>query len=448
MRVGRVLAIVLAWCAPAAMAHAQAQLSETLANASSLLQDAVQEKGVQGRSLELADTERIALEENPELHTAARRVALAESHVSGAGALEDPQVMVREWGLPLTEPWNLNQAQNMVMVGQALPGRGKRGLRTAIAASDVAAAKDDLAMARLRVRVEVRKAFYDLLRAQDELRIHDEHVGIARQAVEAARIKYTVGKIPQVEVLKAQVALTRLAEHMIRFERDAQVARVRMNALLGRDPDAALRVEGTYGVEGDLPGIETLLTSALAKRPDLAGADAEVEKSRREQKLSGRTYGPDFAVSAGYMVMPPGSYARNNLMVEGSMTLPWLNRRKHEAELNEASAGLREKEAELEAARNTARGQVGEALAEARAAQKLAKVYQNSLRPQAEATLHAAVVAYENDQTSFLDLLDSQMTVIDADLAWVDALGEFTNRMADLEMTIGGEVDSAKEVKP
>ena len=45
---------------------------------------------------------------------------------------------------------------------------------------------------------------------------------IAHQAIEAARIKYAVGKVPQQDILKAQVALTRLAEHMIRFDRDAE----------------------------------------------------------------------------------------------------------------------------------------------------------------------------------------------------------------------------------
>ena len=64
------------------------------------------------------------------------------------------------------------------------------------------------------------------------MRIHDQHVDIARQAIEAARIKYTVGKVPQQDVLKAQLAMTRLEEHMIRFDRDAEVARVRMNTRL------------------------------------------------------------------------------------------------------------------------------------------------------------------------------------------------------------------------
>ena len=55
------------------------------------------------------------------------------------------------------------------------------------------------------------------------------------QGVEAAKIKYAVGKVPQQDILKAEVSLTRLAEHLIHFEQDADLARARLNTLLGRD---------------------------------------------------------------------------------------------------------------------------------------------------------------------------------------------------------------------
>ena len=63
--------------------------------------------------------------------------------------------------------------------------------------------------------------------------IHDQHVDIAHQGVEAAKIKYAVGKVPQQDILKAEVSLTRLAEHLIHFEQDADLARARLNTLLG-----------------------------------------------------------------------------------------------------------------------------------------------------------------------------------------------------------------------
>ncbi len=402
-----------------------------------------------GPAMTLDEIERVALINNPEIRVVARQLAVLEAHVLAAGALDDPFFMYRGWGVPLSQPWNYNAAQNMFMLGQTFPGRGKRALRNDIAQMDVTEAKAALENKRLEVRIRVRKAFYDLLRTQEELRIHDEHISLARQASEAAQIKYTVGKVPQQDILKAQVALTRLAEHLIHFEQDADVARARLNTLLGRDPAAPINVRGDYAVPAHLPETESLEKLALASRPDLAQAQAAVQKSEQEKSLASKSYAPDFTVSAGYMLMPRGAEFRNNYMLEGSMNLPWLNRRKHDSEIAEAKAKVSEQDAELVAMRNAAFGQIGEALAQVKAAKRLADVYQGALQPQAEATLRSTVIAYENDRTDFLNLLDSQSTVVDIDLAYFQALADFETRFADLELAVGAPIGrSAQPASP
>ena len=405
-----------------------------------------------GPAMALEEAERIALAENPEIAVAVRRVAVAEAHTPVAGALDDPTAMYRGWGVPLSQPWNFNQAQNMFSLGQSFSGAGKRALRTSLAQSDVEVAKAQLDEVRLEVRVRVHKAFNDLLLAQQEMKIHQGHVGIAQQAVEAARIKYAVGKVSQQDILKAQVALTALGEHMIRFDRDEGVARARLNTLLGRDPAAPLHVLGEFAVTASLPAADALEELALESRPDLAAARVALERSRKQQALAKKAYLPDFTIAGGYMLTPPGSNFRNNYMVEGSMNLPWLNRRRHDAEIAEAAASASEQDQELAETRNAAFGQVEEALVEAQAAQKFARLYQDRLLPQAEATLQSSVLAYENDKTDFLDLLDSQMAVIDIDLAWAQAVADFDARLADLELATGSTLDQfqqpAPEVKP
>lgn len=393
--------------------------------------------------LTLDEVERIALAENPEIAVAARRVAIAQAHVPTAGALDDPMAMYRAWGVPLNQPWNYNQAQNMFSVSQTLPGRGKRDLRTSIAETSVDEAKAQLEQVRLDVRVRVHKAFNDLLRVDDEIRVHDEHISIARQAIQAARIKYTSGKVPQQDILKAQVALTQLAEHMIQFEHDADLARARLNTLLGRDPTAPLQVTGKWAVLSDLPQAQSLHNLALRSRPDLLAAEKAAERSHKEQALAAKAYVPDFTVSAGYMIQQPGAFARNAYMLEGSMNLPWLNHRKHDAEIAEATVQATEQDAELTAMRNTAFGQIQEALVEAAAAQKFAHLYHDVLRPQAEATLQSSVIAYQNDKTELLDLVDSQMSLVNIDLAWFQAVADFDTRLADLELATGTSLNAA-----
>jgi outer membrane protein TolC len=448
--------LILAAVGSVASARAQTPVgSDGLASLSALIdQHSGEHHGeeVSEPAMTLEEAERIALAGNPEITVAARRVAVAQAHVPTAGALDDPMAMYRGWGVPLSQPWNLNQAQNMFSLSQTFPGRGKRDLRTSIAESDVDVAKDNLEQVRLDVRVRVHKAFDDLLLTNEEMRIHDQHVAIARQAIEEARIKYTNGKVPQQDMLKAQVALTRLAEHMIRFDHDADLARARLNTLLGRDPSTPLRVTGQYTELILLPEARGLDDLALRSRPDLEAAQQAAERSHKEQVLANKAFVPDFTVSAGYMIMPPSQNFRNAYMVEGSMNLPWLNHRKHDAEIAEATVQATEQDAELTAMRNAAFGQIQEALVEAEAAQKMAHLYHDQLRPQAEVTLQSSVIAYENGKTDLLDLLDSQMTVIDIDLAWLQAVGDFDARLADLELATGASIDQSdthvSEVKP
>lgn len=405
-----------------------------------------QHSEMSGPKLTLDEIEKMALFGNPDIRVAVRQLAVVEAHVPAAGALDDPMFGFRGWGVPLSQPWNYNTAQNMFMLSQTFPGFGKRGLRTEIARTEVTDRKAALENTRLGVRVEVRKAFYDLLRAQDELRIHDEHVAIARQAVEAARIKYTVGKVPQQDILKAQIALTRLAEHVVHFEKDADLARARLNTLLGRDPASLIAVQGDYAISTPLPDLKTLEKLALSSRPDLAQAQAMLEQSRQEKELASKAYAPDFTISGGYMLMPSDTDKRNRYMVEGSINLPWLNRRKHDSEIAEAKAKISEQDAELSALQNAAFGQIQEVLAEVRAAKRLASVYHDALQPQAEATLRSTVIAYENDRTDFLSLLDSQTSVVDVDLAYFQTLADFETQFAQLELAVGTPINRTAEI--
>src|SRR5437660_2365305 len=236
--------------------------------------------------LTLEQAEQIAMQANPEIRVTARKLAMAEAHVSGAGALDDPFVMYRGWQVPLRQPWDYNAAMNMFMVGQSFPGPGKRSLRSQVATDAIGTAKAELEATKQSVSAQVHKAFYDLLRNADELRVHDEQVAIARQAFEAARIKYSVGHVPQQDVLKAQVALTKLIEHLVMLEQDAELSRSTLNALLGRSPDSPLEVAGQHAVPAQTPAFADLQQLALQSRPELMAVMAAIKQAHGETALA------------------------------------------------------------------------------------------------------------------------------------------------------------------
>ncbi len=396
----------------------------------------------------LDDLEQQAMQGNPEVRVAVRRVAVAEAGLPAAGALDDPMFQYRDWGTPLARPWDLNQAQNMFMVSQNFAGPGKRALRSEIAGKDIELAKSQLEAVRRDVRARVRRSFYDLLRNRDELRIHDEQVSIARQALATARIKYTVGRVPQADVLKAQIALTRLVEHLNGLEEDGAMARATLNTLIGADPAAPIEVAGEYTTPAQLPPVMQLEQLAVDSRPELAGLKTMIAQSDARTRLARKAYTPDFNVGLGDMVMPEGSTFRNNYMAEFSLTLPWLNRRKHDSEISQAQATQSEQLAEYDNQRAAVFLEIQEALIKARTAQRNLALYRDTLRPQAEATLKATAAAYQNDRADFLTLLDAQNAIVEVQSSYFKAAAEFEARLADLERAVGAPIAREQAARP
>src|ERR1035441_4881497 len=264
----------------------------------------------------LAQLQEMAMRSDPEIRIAVRRLSVAQSRVPGAGARDDPTFMYRDWGTPLKKPWDLNQAQNMFMYCRPLRGPGKRGLRSEIAGKEVDVTRAKFEAVQRDVSARVSRAFYDLLRNNDELRIHDQQVIIARQALETARVKYTVGRVPQQDVLKAQVALTRLVEHLNSLAEDGDLASATLNSLIGRDPSEPLEVLGQYSLPASLPSLAEMEKVALDNRPELTAFSKAIEQSEARTKLVRKAYTPDYTISAGYMLTPTGSTYRNNYMAE------------------------------------------------------------------------------------------------------------------------------------
>lgn len=390
--------------------------------------------------MSIEEIEREARANNPEIRVIESRVAVAKARTSGAGALDDPTLMYRNWGTPLEKPWDWNQSQQMFMYQQTLPGPGKRMARTEVANRQVAEVDTQVEVMRREIGVRVRKAYYDLLRSVDEHRIHNQQMDLSKQALQSATVKYTVGRVPQQDVLKAQIAMTRLADHLIMLDQQEESARAELNVLMGRDPGAPLEIIGEYGNSRALPSLAELERTALDNRPELKAIAAGGAVANAQLALARKAYTPDFTVAGGYMLMPDGSTFRNNYMAELTVSLPWLDKRKHDGEIKEAEAAVSVVRSAHNAQVNTAFFEIQQALIRARAAERSLKLYSNTLRPQAEAALKSANAAYEHDRTDFLNLIDSQNLVLDVETSYFKAAADFDSRIAELERAIGAPI--------
>jgi outer membrane protein TolC len=346
-------------------------------------------------------------------------------------------LMVRDWGTPLFRPWDLNQAQVMVSVQQSFLSREKRDLRAKVAGDDVDLAASELESLRQEVSVEVRKACADLKRNGDEMKLHDRQASLLKEALAAVLAQYTTGRVPQADVLRAQMAVTRLDEHLIELQEERENAQSQFNALLGRAPDAAVEIAGDYVTPAEMPPLEELERVAIEHRPELAGLRKQIAKSGDEAQTARLAMKPDFTVAAGYMLMPSGSAARNAYMAEMTMNLPWLNRDRHDGEAKQADSATAVAQSELEARSAAVFLEVRQAQTMILASQRRTKLYRDTLLPQAEAAFKASTAAYQNNRGEFSMLIDSQNLLLDIQTALYKASSATDAGVAQLERAMG-----------
>jgi outer membrane protein TolC len=225
------------------------------------------------------------------------------------------------------------------------------------------------------------------------------------------------------------------------FQQEGELARATLNTLMGRSPDAPLAVSGAYAPPTFLPDLPALEHVALNNRPELRAAASMLRRDQLAIDLARKAYTPDFEVGGGYMLSPSGMDDRNGYMAELVIGLPWLNRKKHDAEIARAGAAASVQEAEIENLRTVVRQEIQMALIRANTARKLVDVYASTLRPQAQATLKSATAAYQADRTDFLNLIDSQNTLLEVEYSYYRALAELETRWAELELAVGTTIE-------
>jgi outer membrane protein TolC len=389
-----------------------------------------------------------ALQSNPEIRAAVRRLSLAQLKIKTARSLDDPIFMVRDWDTPLSKPWDLNQAQLMFSVQQTFLSKEKRDVRARVEGDDVELASNDLESLRQEVAVQVRKACTDLKRNADERTLLDRQAALLKEAQSVTLVQYTTGKVPQADVLRAQMALTRLNESLIELDEERDTTRARLNSLLGRRPDQPLEIAGTYTTPWSLPPLEELERLAIEHRPELAGLRSQIAKSKEQSQAARLAMKPDFTAALGYMLMPTGSSSRNAYMAELSMNLPWLNRDRHDGESKQADAATAVAQAELEARTSAVFLEIQQAQIETLSAEKRVKVYRDTLLPQAEAAFKASTAAYQNNRAEFLTLIDSQNLLLEIQTACYKASSATDEGIAELERAIGTQLPAPISAVP
>ena len=396
-----------------------------------------QQESTFGDPLELEPLTVYAREHNPDIRAAEARVAAMAAVPAQASAYDDPTFSYEAWNFP--DSFRVDHADNSIFkLSQKLPFPGKRGLAGSIAERDTDVARAEAAGVALDVEARVKRAFYDLWLAHENLGVYARDKDLAERFARSAEQRYATREGHQADVQRAQVEVIRLINEISTRTLAIDGARAELNAVLSRDPFDSLGTPAAPEPRAIDKRPDRFIDAALRRRPELAAQDAAIAREETRIRLAHLGSLPDFELSASRFV---NHAADDGFGAMVSVSIPLANRGKYAAAVAEAEARLAGARAERRRIEDRIRREVAQAHLAVLSAQAQHQLHVTTHIPQAEQTLHLSANAYESGTMDFLSVVESFRAIESAHLEHFESAAAIEMAYADLERAAGGPLD-------
>lgn len=382
----------------------------------------------------------LALQANPGLSAARHEQAAADGAVVQAGAWPNPTLDTQ------LEDVRRNNRTTTLQLSQPIELGGKRAARVTAAERARDQAASALSARRAELRASAVTAFFDVLTAQERLRLAQDSVGLAQIATRAAANRVAAGKVSPLEETKARVAEAGIRVELLQAEGTLRASRQLLAALWGNPAPRFTQVDGAVDqlpAQAAVPEVARRLPDA----PVLRQARLEVERRRALSDLEQARRIPDVTVSLGVKRVPASegegdavsSSRRNQVVVGLSVPLPIFDTNR--GNITEALSREDKARDELAAAELQLGADVAQASERLRSARATAETLQRDALPGAETAYRAATKGFELGKFSFLEALDAQRTLFQVRNQYLVALADAHRAAGELDRLLGTEGD-------
>jgi outer membrane protein TolC len=348
-----------------------------------------------------------------------------------------------------TDTFNTGQepmTQLQVAFSQSIPFPGKRGLKREVIEHRADASDAMLAERRVSLAGDVRVAWWQLMYLNHALQIIEQNKVLMRDFVEIAQTKYRVGNGLQQDVLLAQLELSRLLDRELRIVGMRRGVQADLNALLGRRADRAVSLPllPSNAELPELPPEATLLQMAGASR-DLINANRDlVEAAEADLDFARRDRYPDFRLGVGYGFRDGfdamrGADRSDLVSVMLSVNIPLYSGSKQGKAVEQRSHEVSRQRLELSDSLRRVEAGVTRTFADYYAARDQVALLETAIIPQAQQTVSSMLAGYQVNQVDFLNLVNTQITLYNAQINYWESLSRAKQSLARLASTVGEE---------
>ncbi len=394
-------------------------------------------------AMSLADFETLADVNNPTLKQANALVRRSQEQARQAGLYPNPSVGYQGEQI---RGGSYGGGEQGGFVQQTIVLGGKLGLRRNIYEQQKNSDKIGVEEQTYRVHGDVQQAFYGALTAQETVQLRQRLLGVALDAVETVHQLANIGQADAPDILQTEVEAEQAKVDYVTAQRQYVQSFRTLATLAGKGDLAASPLEAELERTPDL-NAEQMVDAVVANSPTVKRAQQEAAVAEARLKDAKRELLPDLQLRAGEQyneeqvsenpVKPAGAQS----FATAGINIPLWNR--NQGNVGAAKAEIERAKQDVMREQLSLRQQAASLAQSYETARFEAERYKTQLIPRAARAYELYLKKYQNMAQAYPQVLVSQRTYFQLQIAYIMALHEvWRNAIALQNYALSGGLDT------
>jgi len=303
-----------------------------------------------------------------------------------------------------------------------------------------------------QLRLDVSEDYFDLQRADEQLRIRRDALNQALQNLRDAQALERAGVGTRFDVLQAEVDVANRQQELVRSLSDQLVARRQLAEQLNLDQNITLAAADPVAVNGDWElALDESIVLAYRNRAELQQQLLQREVNANQRRAAVAQYGPQVSAFTQYAVQDVLSNDDTGLTDDWTLglQLDWrlFDGGAARAQARQQEIGVEIAEANFEDARNTIRFQVEQAFYNLQANETNIATAQLNVE-RARESLRLARLRFQAGVGTQSDVLRAQTELTQAEFNLVEAILGYNEALAQLRRSVSNQPSNDLSDRP
>jgi len=384
-----------------------------------------------------------ALARSPGLQAKKRAYEAARSRVITAWLPEDPMVGADVEGQSSLFNFG-SRTDREYMVSQTIPFPTTLLLRGQVAAREARMAYQQYKEAERDTIWHIEQPYYDLYMNKKTILALEDVEALLDKLSRAVQARYETNQASQQDVLKVQIEHSKVQIDLFNARQQEHVAQAHFSHILDRS------LETRYAIPDDMPLTPLDLTRpelerlALKTKPELLAMETGIRRAKANRLMAFTSWLPEVTGRLEGRQFRGESGLREKDTFIGITVPVWSLLKGAGGEWKSAQREVQQAQAQYLEMKNEVLLAVHEAYAASASAQNGLLQYEQVILPQARQQVDVAFASYEASRTDFLNLIDAQRMLKDAQMAYYTLKADYERGLSNLRLAVGSALPTSQ----